>query len=340
MAHSLSNLVGSEFFQSFFNALLQRSEKARDLLQRYLPASLNNPTAQKGLALLAGLLALYQLNRTVNKRALNNYASDPSWDWQKEIVLVTGGASGIGELMARQFASRGIKVIVLDVNPPRSSLPSNVAFYQADITSSETVHKVANKIRKEHGEVTVLINNAGIGYAGSILDVSEANIRKTFEVNTIAHYILAKEFLPSMIFRNHGHIVTIASCASFVTIAGNVEYSGSKAAAMAFYEGLTQELKHVYKSRRVRTSIVYPFWIRTPLTEQLIAQPHFKDPVLDAEYVAQQVVSRVLTGNAFQLVLPKSYSWSVSLLRAMPNWFQERVRDAKADVLIVPTQKA
>jgi short-subunit dehydrogenase len=86
-----------------------------------------------------------------------------------------------------------------------------------------------------------------------LLNESISEIRKLFDVNVLAHFILVKEFLPAMIERNHGHIVTVASMASFVTMTQNVSYSSSKAAALAFHEGLAQELKHKYNAPGVRT---------------------------------------------------------------------------------------
>jgi short-subunit dehydrogenase len=112
---------------------------------------------------------------------------------------------------------------------------------------------VAAKIRKAHGDPTVLINNAGIGAEGTILDKAEATVRKTFEVNSLSHFLTVKEFLPSMIKRNHGHVVTVASAASFVSIGEMVDYSCTKASALAFHEGLTQEIRYWYGAKKVRT---------------------------------------------------------------------------------------
>lgn len=131
---------------------------------------------------------------------------------------------------------------------------SNVYFYQVDITSSEKIRDVAEKIRKDHGDPTVLINNAGVGSNKTILDETEAEMRLVFEVNTIAHFLLVKELIPAMIKRDHGHIVTVASMASFMVHAQNVDYACSKASALAFHEGLSQELKSRYNAKNVRTT--------------------------------------------------------------------------------------
>lgn len=118
------------------------------------------------------------------------------------------------------------------------------------------MNDVAQRIATEHGYPTILINNAGVAVEGTILDKDEKDIRLTMEVNTLSHFWTVKAFLPSMVEKNHGHIITIASLASFVSMGEAVDYGCSKAAALAFHEGLTQEVKHWYKANNVRTRYI------------------------------------------------------------------------------------
>jgi short-subunit dehydrogenase len=122
-----------------------------------------------------------------------------------------------------------------------------------DIVTSESVKRVADEIRRDHGDPTVLVNNAGVMSGTPILDESEERLRLLFDINIVANFLLIKEFLPAMVKRNHGHIVQVASMASFVTGARNVSYAATKVAVLALHEGLAQELVHIYKANRVRT---------------------------------------------------------------------------------------
>lgn len=216
---------------------------------------LASSTTRNVLAVLFAYALIKQFNRTLSRFVLNNWTSD-RYDWTREIVLLTGGCSGIGKSVARDLASRGIKVIVADVLEPTEPLPRNVYFYKCDVTSTASVKALGAHIRNDHGDPTVLINNAGIGKEGTILDKSEEFVRKVFEVNTLAHWWTVQEFLPSMLRRNHGHVVNIASAGSFLGVGEIVEYSCSKASALAFHEGLTQEIRLWYKAPKVRTRYV------------------------------------------------------------------------------------
>jgi len=235
-----------------------------DLITKYTQTALShlpeptqhffrNSTTQKALGVFVGLALLRATNRFLSKRALQNWTSNQPWIAARELILLTGGCSGIGKQVMEDLASTGVRVVILDINEPNFTLPANVSFYKANITSSADIADVARTIRDNHGEPTVLINNAGVGHDGTILDEPEEKIRQTFEVNTLSHFLMVKEFLPAMVKANHGHVVTLASMASFVALGEMVDYCCTKASALAFHEGLRQELKHWYNAPNVRT---------------------------------------------------------------------------------------
>ncbi|KAH8891195.1 NAD(P)-binding protein [Thozetella sp. PMI_491] len=235
--------------------------------------------------------------------------------------------------MARGFAQQGSKVVILDLVPPKTVLPASVSYYKADVTSSQAIRDVAAQIRKEIGDPTVLINNAGVGTVLPILDGTEESNRRTLEVNILAHFITIREFLPSMIKHNHGHVVSIASAASFVTIAGNVDYSCSKAGLVSLHEGLVQELRHFYKAPHVRSSIFHPSWIKTPLLEPLLELRKFNDALLEPDFVANAVVDHVRKGESGQVILPTTIGFVLRSLKSLPLWLQEGVRNSRAGLL-------
>ena len=145
-------------------------------------------------------------------------------------------------------------------------------------------------------------------------------MRFTFDVNTLAHYWVAKAFLPNIVKRNHGMVVTVSSAAAWLSLPGITDYSSSKAAALSFHEGLTGELKFRYNAPRVRTVSVHPGHSKTALFTGFNQGSPFFMPSLYPETVAEAIVKQVLTGRSGNVILPETASL-LSMIRAMPDWF-------------------
>ena len=229
------------------------------LFYAYVPrgqqTALERPQDLKYARLLAIFGTIRLVNNWLERRSLNNGVTD-TYDWSKEIVVVTGGADGIGARVVQGLAQRRIRTVMLDVQPLTYERPPTVSYYGCDITSPSEIEHVCGQIRDAVGAPTVLINNAGVCRGKTILDTTDDDLKLTFDVNTHAHYRLAKQVLPDMIKRNHGMIVTVASSAAWATAPRMTEYAASKAAALAFHEGLTAELTTAYNAPRVRTVVV------------------------------------------------------------------------------------
>jgi len=173
------------------------------------------------LKCLFALGIIHPINNFLNELANNNFRWKVEvYDWPNEIAVVTGGANGFGRLMCEGLAARGVNVMALDI---RDSLPKEmqsnkkIHYYKCDVTSPEAVNATADAIRAEHGNPSVLINNAGIAPEGNVLEQTPKDVRRIFDVNTISHYFTVNAFLPAMISKHKGHIVTIASMASFLS---------------------------------------------------------------------------------------------------------------------------
>src|SRR5690625_3950836 len=147
----------------------------------------------------------------------------------KQRVLITGGASGIGFLVAAGAIDKGATVILWDIDEAAleratRTLGSQAHGYVVDITDRHAVYAAADRVRSEIGVVDVLINNAGIVTGKPFLELPDEMIEKTFQVNTISHFWTARAFLPDMLKRNRGHIVTIASAGGLVGVAKLADY--------------------------------------------------------------------------------------------------------------------
>ncbi|KAJ4375118.1 hypothetical protein N0V83_002202 [Neocucurbitaria cava] len=276
----------------------------------------------KALKALKQLLAIGVISRVsswLDDAVTNNWTND-AYVWSREVVVVTGGSDGIGKIVVKLLAERGIKVAVLDVQELTYEAPSSVHFFNCDLTSPTSIASAAEQIRSTLGAPTILINNAGVARGKTILSTTASDLSLTFKVNTFAHYHLAQQFLPSMVENNHGMIVTVASLAGYITAPSMVDYASSKAAAISFHEGLASELVTHYKAPRVRTVLMCQGYTRTKLFEG------FDSKVLHPETVAEEVVKAVLAGKSRHLVLPEAAWLLAPRLRSFPLWAQYGMR--------------
>ncbi|GAA6050549.1 hypothetical protein JCM3770_005595 [Rhodotorula araucariae] len=282
-----------------------------------------DPAFQLALAVFAAGVAL-AANAQLNRVVRNNLARDhKGWDWAREIVAITGGAGGLGSEVARRLSAKGIRVVVLDVAPLAADAPAaGIAYYKVDLSNAQGVKDVALRVQQEVGHPTVLINMAGVVRAASILDMTQRDVDLTYDINVKAHYYTTQAFLPRMIEEGHGHVITIASSTAYHQAATGVAYCSSKAAALSFHEGLTEELRHLYarSGRAVRTSVIAPAHFKTRMFagfESLI--PAFFAPSLEVATVAGLVERTVLSGESQHIIEPH-YAKCTPLGRALPTW--------------------
>ncbi|KAG5929631.1 hypothetical protein E4U42_005221 [Claviceps africana] len=160
-----------------------------------------------------------------------------------------------------------------------------------------------------------------------ILDMAPDLVHKVFAVNTLSHWTLVQNFLPHMIAVNKGHVMTVASMASFVALPKGADYSASKAAALSFHESLALELKHLYRADRVLTSVAHPNFVRTPLVRDFghqLEQGGVR--MLTPDAVSAVITDQIFRRRGAQLVVPEQQT-AVTGIRGWPTWLQVLLRD-------------
>ncbi|XP_077208479.1 epidermal retinol dehydrogenase 2-like [Paroedura picta] len=251
-----------------------------------------------------------------------------------EIVLITGSGSGIGRLMALKFAKLGATLVLWDINQEGNKETARLARengrvrvhdYICDCSKKQEIYRVADQVKKEVGDVSILINNAGIVTGKRFLDCPDPLIEKTMEVNTMANIWTCKAFLPAMMAANHGHIVTIASAGGLIGCCGLTDYCTSKFAAVGFIESLRAELKHLGKTG-IKTTIICPYFISTGMFEG--CKPKFPRlmPFLKPEYTAEKIVTSVLK-EKFYVIIPGSITFLLDLKYFLPSKMSEAIGD-------------
>ncbi|XP_068236659.1 short-chain dehydrogenase/reductase family 16C member 6-like [Palaemon carinicauda] len=240
-----------------------------------------------------------------------------------QIVLVTGGGSGIGRLMCLKFAARGAKIVTWDVNPEGNAetvrqIADAGGFcrgYTVDLCNRKDVYASAKRVKEEVGKVDILVNNAGIVTGKKLLESPDESIIRTFEVNSLSHFWTVKAFLGDMLLSNRGHIVSIASMAGWIGANGLVDYCSSKFAAVGFDEALRLELK-AEGATGIKTTVVCPIYISTGMFEGVVTNSLF--PILSPEWVASEAVDATLM-DVPVLMLPKHMRIGLILRHILPD---------------------
>jgi 2-hydroxycyclohexanecarboxyl-CoA dehydrogenase len=161
--------------------------------------------------------------------------------------MVTGGAGGIGAAICRHLAEAGARVAVCDLDhvgaeETASTLPGTSAGFAIDVTDSSAVARTVDAVRRQLGEIDILVNNAGIDTIEKFVDSTEETWRALVAVNYLGTVIVSRAVLDSMIERRRGRIINIGSDAGRVGSSGEVVYSGTKGAIIAFSKGLAREM--------------------------------------------------------------------------------------------------
>ncbi|KAF5667216.1 short-chain dehydrogenase reductase [Fusarium heterosporum] len=320
----LATIYAPEAVNDALAAITQR-------LPEQVAVTLDIAIVKKIMLVWLGLGVVRAINRFLNTMAHNSWRmrATRDWDWKSEIAVVTGGSSGIGLNMVQKLSAMGIRVAVFDVQdlPKEMQTNNNVHFYRCDVTTVESVAEAADAVRRELGHPSILINNAGITSPMPILKMPESFLRKIMGVNLMSLWFTTQQFLPRMIQLNKGHIITVASIASFVSLATAADYSATKAGALAFHESLASEIKHFYKAPNVLTTVVHPNFVRTPLVEGFVDRLERGGVrLLTADDIAKEVIAQIKSRRGGQLIIPKSAS-AISGIRGWPTWLQEIVRD-------------
>ena len=176
-----------------------------------------------------------------------------------EIVVITGGSSGIGKATASLFAQRGYTVYELS----RSGQDRDgVRHIDADVTREEQLVAAMDQVARENGRIDLLINNAGMGISGAIEFTETASARRIFDVNFFGTFCSIKAALPHLRKSAQPRIINLSSVAAPLSIPFQAFYSATKAAINSLTLALANELR----PWKIRVSAVMPGDVHTGFT--------------------------------------------------------------------------
>jgi len=243
-----------------------------------------------------------------------------------EIVLITGTGHGMGRQLAVQCAALKTTVICVDINEEnnletvkiiKENGSKNVHSYICDVSKEEEVQILGEKVKKDVGVVSILINNAGIMPCRQFLSSSADDIKKVFDVNVFAHFWTLRTFLPGMIERNHGHLVALSSMAGMMGVENLVPYSASKFAVRGLMEALSEETRTRSRATNIKFTTVFPYMVDTGLCHK----PRIRFPsilsLVPPEEAARQII-QAMRRNILEHTIPGYLNYVNLIARLFP----------------------
>ncbi|MFM2437970.1 MAG: hypothetical protein RLZ55_787 [Actinomycetota bacterium] len=216
-------------------------------------------------------------------------------DWGRSTALITGAGQGMGRGLALSALARGGDVVAWDVNASLlealaadgSGLPGSLRTECVDVSDRDLVNSAA----RQAGAIDILVNNAGITSHDHLLHEDPAAIERVMGVNSLALFWTTQALLDQFVDRDSGHIVTVASAAGFVPLAGAVAYTASKHAAVGFHRALRQELRAA--APHVQTTLVAPFFVGTGMFDGVGSRFPWLLPIVDESDAVNHIVTAV-----------------------------------------------
>ena len=222
-----------------------------------------------------------------------------------KVVVVTGGAHGIGRALCERFAKDGAKhVCVADVDDAAGAAVAQAisgTFVHCDVRDEQQIKALVTATERAAGPIDLFCCNAGIFVRdadGSVAGASNDEWTKIWQINVLAHVYATRALLPGMIARGSGYFLITASAAGLLSQIGSAAYSVTKHAAIGFAESLAI----AHGEQGIGVSVLCPQGVWTEMTRGQGDTPQARDGMLEPEAVAQCVVEGL--GDERFLILP------------------------------------
>ena len=248
--------------------------------------------------------------------------------WHNKTVLVTGASSGIGRGLALEIAARGGRLALLarrddllrEVVDEINAQNGTAIAVAADVRDSKAMRAAADRVRAELGPIDVLIANAGIGTTKAAAQLDPEQVAQVIDINVIGAVNSVAAVLPEMVERDSGQLVAISSLASYRGVPKSAAYCASKAALSSFFESVRIDLRNT----GVIVTIIYPGFIKTPLTAGRKAKMPY---LMEVDYAVKKIVTAIEKGKksyAFPWQLATIVRAGMIMPIAMYDWIAAR----------------
>lgn len=246
-------------------------------------------------------------------------------DIEGKVVLITGGARGIGEATALALRAGRARVVIGDVDEEAGKATAHrlgiESFIPLDVTDPSSFADFFRQAESQVGPVDVLVNNAGIMPVGPLLDEDEGTARRVIDINVHGVITGTKLALASMRQRGSGHIVNVASMAGVASVPGLATYNASKFAVVGFTDAVRLEAH----PHGIDVSAILPYFVNTELAAGTSGPRWLKKA--EPKQVAQAIVA-TLERPVARVYVPRGTGTMVRTLRKLPQGWTERLNAA------------
>lgn len=251
-------------------------------------------------------------------------------------AFITGAGSGLGLALAKALAADGWKLGLFDRNLERLTAVEaelvdagvKLVAYPGDVTHSDELTVAINSFAATHDGLDLMINNAGVAGAGSLMEVPLEDWRWIIDINVMGVIHGSRAAIPHLQRNGTGMLINIASAAAFASVPGMISYNATKAAVLSISETLVNELR----SAGIQVSVVMPTFFQSSLLETLrgpdYARARAHEAMQRSEYSAEDIARDLLlkaAGGSIYIALPRSTRSLWRFKRWMPVRFLDQV---------------
>jgi NAD(P)-dependent dehydrogenase (short-subunit alcohol dehydrogenase family) len=246
-------------------------------------------------------------------------------DVKDKVVVVTGGAQGIGLGLCTRFAHEGADVVLSDLRQEaceRAAAPIGAFPVAADVGREDHVAHLVSATVDRFGRIDLFVSNAGIAVDGGI-DTPNDGWRKIIGVNLMSEIFAARHAIPHMLEQGSGYLLNVASAAGLLVIPDTVSYTVTKHAAIGF----TEWLAVMYGDRGIGVSVLCPAAVLTPILAGKEDTPEGKDAI-----TTEQLADIVVDGLAEERFMINTHPWVLEKFAIKGRDYDEYIRTLRADI--------
>ncbi|HZU30797.1 MAG TPA: SDR family oxidoreductase [Candidatus Angelobacter sp.] len=253
---------------------------------------------------------------------------------QNKVVIVTGGANGIGRALCHRFAREGARfVAVSDIDAENGlkvaqEIGSRAAFFRCDVAKEAEVKSLVDAVTHAAQSVDIFCSNAGIGVIGGP-ETPDRDWQRSWEINVMSHVYAARAVLPQMLARKEGYLLQTISAAGLLTSISSASYSATKHAALGFAESLAI----AYGDDGVRVSALCPQGVRTNmLKEDYPGVGMLRETAIEPEQVADEVVKAMAEERFMILPHPEAGKYFQNKANDYDRWIRGMRKIRRAEM--------